>query len=130
MTFRTDLMAKGALALASSLLALFLWSGISPIAHAQGAMLKCRNAHGQIEYKNSGSQDPSCVVVNKNDTRGDSGTMIKIGMSKYQIRTLLGQPNKIAFRVMPEGRIEAWVYGNGISLGFRNDVLVLIEGER
>jgi hypothetical protein len=125
MISRTGRLSKWMFSLTSSVLALGLSIWILPLAYAQGSMLKCKNARGQIEYRNSESMDPSCVVINKNDTRGDR--YFRIGMPQHEVRDLRGEPHKSTIQVTSEGRIEAWIYEDGTSLGFRDGILVLIE---
>lgn len=103
--------------------------GIFVCAQASGPMLKCTDEKGRVEFRNTTWADPSCVPMSKARVNSTfSKVPVKIGMSKETVLSMWGQPVQSKFREMPEGRIEAWLYQDGSSLGFRDNVLVLIEG--
>jgi len=51
------------------------------------------------------------------------------GMTKAEVRAILGDPYQVNFSTMPTGREEQWYYGNGgktAAISFRGDTVVFL----
>lgn len=93
-------------------------------AQSQTNIYKCVDERGKPFLTNLGGQD--CKRFDTLSFPKYGGTP-KLGMTKEEITGMWGKPVRSKFMVIDKGTVEALSYENGITLGFINNQLEVIQ---
>jgi hypothetical protein len=88
-------------------------------AFAQGTVYSCRDAQGRIEFTDVKRKNGQCRIVKE--------MSIDIGMKADRVRQLMHGKPRVTYVKTKAGTTERWIYPDGMTLQFQDEVLEKIE---